>query len=95
LSISYLDNTSVELNAFHMTKTLKKYILLISFLFISGLSICLAQGPPDGGGDDEDPDAGIPIDGGVSFLAAAGVAYGTKKILENKNRNKSKEEIEN
>lgn len=35
-----------------------------------------AQPPPPGGG--EDPF--IPIDGGASLLAAAGVAYGAKKL---------------
>jgi hypothetical protein len=28
----------------------------------------------------------IPIDGGVSFLIAAGVAYGAKKIYDNKKK---------
>ncbi len=36
-------------------------------------------GVPDPGGD---PDVTVPIDGGLSFLAAAGVAYSMKKIKE-------------
>lgn len=36
--------------------------------------------PGDPGGD---PD-GIPIDGGVSLLAAAGVGYGIKKIIDHR-----------
>ena len=31
-----------------------------------------------------DPDAGAPIDGGLSLLVAAGVGYGAKKMKERK-----------
>ena len=37
--------------------------------------------------DPDDP-ACVPIDGGVSFLIAAGVGYGIKKIRDNKNYKK-------
>ena len=40
-----------------------------------------AQGPGDPGGD---PD--IPIDGGISLLVAAGLAYGSKKLYDHKKK---------
>ncbi len=40
-------------------------------------------GVPDPGGD---PDVTVPVDGGLSFLAAAGVAYGVKKIKQFRKR---------
>ena len=40
-------------------------------------SLVFAQGDPGG-----DPDVTVPVDGGLSILAAAGVAYGAKKIKE-------------
>ena len=57
-----------------------KWALLLSMLMIVFCilpSIVHAQGGPGG-----DPDATVPIDGGLSILAAAGVAYGVKKIKE-------------
>ena len=39
-------------------------------------SLLFAQGDPGG-----DPDV-VPVDGGLSILAAAGVAYGVKKIRD-------------
>ena len=69
---------------------MKKYsswILMSSILMI--LLICFpslvnAQGGPGG-----DPDA-LPVDGGISILAAAGVAYSVKKIKEHR---KKKEDL--
>ena len=60
-------------------KQYAKWLLTPSVLMI--LLICLpslvhAQGGPGG-----DPDA-LPVDGGISILAAAGVAYSVKKIKE-------------
>ncbi len=67
---------------------MKKIILIFSItvviFFVPFLSF--AQGPIDPG----DPE--IPIDGGVSLLIAAGVAYGGKKIAENR---KAKKELKN
>ncbi len=42
-----------------------------------------APGVPDPGGD---PDVTVPIDGGLSILAAAGVAYSVKKIKQFRNK---------
>jgi hypothetical protein len=33
-----------------------------------------------------DPDAEVPLDGGLSLLVAAGVGYGAKKMKERKSR---------
>ncbi len=60
-------------------------VLMIIFCFLPSL----VHAQPDPGSD---PDATVPIDGGLSFLAAAGVAYGVKKIRENR---KKKEEQRN
>ena len=49
-------------------------VLLIIFCFAP--SLLFAQGDPGG-----DPDV-VPVDGGLSILAAAGVAYGVKKIRD-------------
>jgi hypothetical protein len=61
-----------------------KWIIQLSILMIVCLclpSIIFAQGDPGG-----DPDVTVPVDGGLSILAAAGVAYGVKKIKEYKNK---------
>lgn len=70
---------------------MKKKILLLVFL-LSGLFVT-AQDPPvddagggPGGDPGGDPDL-VPIDGGLVFLLAAGVAYGAKKGMEYKKTN--------
>ncbi len=54
-------------------------ILLIGFSVLFALEM-KAQPPGPGGGQDEP--MGIPIDGGLSILLAAGAAYGGKKIYD-------------
>ncbi|MDZ4668949.1 MAG: hypothetical protein SGJ00_13870 [bacterium] len=63
---------------------MKKYksILLTSAILISLTFAANAQPGGVDGFDDEPQDA--PIDGGVSLLVGAGVAYGFKKIREHK-----------
>jgi len=56
-----------------------KWICLV-FAILLSLGSLMAQ-PPDGG-TFEDPDAAIPIDGGVGFLTAGGIAYGIKKLRD-------------
>lgn len=41
-----------------------------------------------GGDDDDDGGDDIPLDGGLSFLAAAGAAFGFKKFKDNQQKNK-------
>lgn len=49
----------------------------------------LAIGQPGGTGDlDSDPDAAVPIDGGLSLLLAAGAAYGGRRLAKKNSRRK-------
>lgn len=58
------------------TKTiLTLSVLVVLYCFLP--SLVFAQGDPGG-----DPDVTVPVDGGISILAAAGVAYGVKKIKD-------------
>ena len=51
-------------------------LTVLTVVLICFPSLVHAQGGPGG-----DPDA-LPVDGGISILAAAGVAYSVKKIKE-------------
>jgi len=42
--------------------------------------------PPDPGGD---PDTGVPLDGGLGILVAAGIGFAAKKIRDTKKNNKA------
>lgn len=66
----------------------------IRTLIVSAFALCisiglpilaLAQGDP---GMDPDP---IPLDGGLSLLIGAGVAYGVKKAYDKKKKDKAAE----
>jgi len=71
---------------------MKKLFFILSMLLI-GIAAPLNAQPPDpgggGGGPNCFPPPCVPIDGGLSLLLAAGVAYGGKKIYE---LNKEEEE---
>jgi len=58
----------------------KKYLLTITLILFYTI-ITSAQGPPGPGGPPPPP-PGLPIDGGITFLIIAGVAYGIKKIRD-------------
>ena len=58
---------------------MKSYSILILLVFLSVLATAQSNGP---GLPGDDPD--VPIDGGVGFLIAAGIAFGVKKIRETK-----------
>jgi hypothetical protein len=64
--------------------TLLKGLATLAVLLVS--SALLAQpggGPPVGGGEPACwPPPCIPIDGGMSFLLAAGLAFGGKKLFD-------------
>ena len=57
------------------------------FLF----SMPLLNAAPPGGGGGDNPN--IPVDGGASLLAAAGVAYGIKKYRDYRKGSQEEEEI--
>ena len=54
--------------------------ILITALILVSISFASNAQPGSGGFDDEPVDA--PIDGGLSILVGAGVAFGAKKIRE-------------
>ncbi len=63
--------------------TTLQIIVVLVVMLIPALSI--AQPPPFGGGDDV---MDVPVDGGLSLLAAAGIGYGAKKLKEKRSKNK-------
>lgn len=74
-----------------MTKQ-KIKLLIVAFLLTCTVSIVKAQ--PGGDPDDPDPNqprTDIPFDGGLSLVAAAGIAYAAKKGYE---KRKAKKEVE-
>lgn len=52
-----------------------KYLTLFCMLFFACLPLLAQPGDPGSGNT-------VPIDGGASILAAAGVAYGAKKLYD-------------
>jgi hypothetical protein len=63
---------------------MNKYLTILSFIVIFVLSpafvqTAIAQAPPPTPVD-------IPIDGGLGFLLAAGVAYAAKKLYKNRDQ---------
>lgn len=56
-------------------------LILFCLLMLSGL---VATAQPDLPED-------VPIDGGASILAAAGLAYGAKKIIDKRKENKTED----
>lgn len=54
-----------------------KHLLTLTVFFLS-IAPAFAQGPGFATGVDDGCD--IPLDGGLSFLAAAGIGYGLKKV---------------
>ncbi len=59
-------------------------LTVLMILFCIMPSIIFAQGDPGA-----DPDITVPVDGGLSILAAAGVAYSVKKIREYRKKNET------
>ena len=71
--------------------SVKKYFLLIILVVCSAV---VTNAQPGGPGE-EDPggpqSGGVPVDGGLALLLAAGAGYGAKKAYEYK-KNKGKSE---
>lgn len=61
---------------------MKKVLFYLIFSFTLTVSASAQPGDPG-----SDPD--IPIDGGVSLLAAAGLAYGAKKMVDKRRESKT------
>ena len=62
---------------------MNKVISIVFFLLLLA-SIGICQPPPPGGPPCWPPPCVIPFDGGISFLIAAGVAYGGKKLYDSR-----------
>jgi hypothetical protein len=61
--------------------------ILVIFLLTLSLSVFSQNQEID---PDRDPDnPSVPLDGGLSLLLAAGVAYGGKKVADYRKRNKN------
>ncbi len=65
---------------------MKRYLIPVSVIAMTLIivvfpSLLMAQ-PPDGGCDPLDPTC--PIDGGLSFLIAAGIGLGAKRAFQKK-----------
>jgi hypothetical protein len=65
---------------------MKRYLIPVSVIAMTLIivvfpSLLMAQ-PPDGGCDPLDP--ACPIDGGLSFLIAAGIGLGAKRAFQKK-----------
>lgn len=69
-------------NIFNIMKTffLSAFLLITLLLLPVFLNTALGQPPPP-------PPQDIPLDGGLSILLAAGVAYGVRKIHKSDNKN--------
>ena len=77
-----------------MSKKVLRFLSPFLFFMFLCFDITVAQPPPPGGtGPPCWPPPCIPIDGGISFLIAAGVAYGAKKTLDYQ-KNNSNEELD-
>lgn len=69
----------------HLKHTLMKRTLLNAMVLIIVLLAVPMLSMASGFGPDCGPTPGVPLDGGLSLLAIAGVSYSAKKILGKKN----------
>lgn len=63
-----------------------KLILTITFIIVISQTNQAAPPPPPGGSPSCWPPPCVPIDGGVTFLIAAGAAYGAKKLYSSRKK---------
>ena len=61
-------------------------LIILAFFLITG-AVVKAQ-PPDPGEDPGGAGGGVPIDGGLALLLAAGAGYGAKKAYDYRKKNK-------
>lgn len=50
--------------------------------FIISILLCTQAFAQFGGDEEEDPDEGVPIDGGISILAVSGTLYATYRYFQ-------------
>lgn len=71
-----------------MVKKLTNWTFLLLYMFCISLLMLpqrlSAQDPGMPGDPGYDPDTEVPIDGGVAMLLIAGLAYGIKKVKDNR-----------
>jgi hypothetical protein len=67
-------------NIFYMQKSLRSLVMVLAFI-VSGV-LHAQPGPPSGPPCGGPFGPACPIDGGVSLLIAAGLAYGGKKSFD-------------
>ena len=72
-----------------MLKRIVSIFFIAAFVFLSAIDVHAAMGPPGppmGPPPCWPPPCTIPIDGGISFLIAAGVALGGKKLFDRRKK---------
>ena len=73
---------------------LKNYLFTLLMIVLVLALPMLSNGqvdPPPGPVGGTNPDANVPIDGGLSLVLAAGVGYGAKKIRDYKKKRREEE----
>ena len=70
--------------------TLLMIVLVLALPMLSNGQVDPPPGPVGG----SNPDANVPIDGGLSLVLAAGVGYGAKKIREHNKKKKEEEALD-
>ena len=68
-------------------KNISKIIMAVAIVVAVNFAAIAQPGSTGGGGFDDEPED-VPVDGGIILLAAAGAAYGYKK-MKNKYRFKN------
>lgn len=71
------------LNQFEKGKLKLLRLCLLTAGMLSSVMVMAQQNPPNPGG--------VPIDGGLSFLLAAGVGYGAKKVYDARKAKRAEE----
>jgi hypothetical protein len=70
----------------------KSFIIVFTFLCLS--PVFKAQATPSGPGPDPDPTPnGVPLDGGLTMLVAAGIGYAAKRRYDKRSKENGSENI--